>query len=216
MNDDQRASELHTSNLKPQTSNLSPNPLLVTGFEPFGAHAVNPSALVAEALDGWALPGGRVIGAGLPVRWDAAGPALARLLADRPRAVLLLGLAARATMIRVEMQAVNCGGPILDNAGALPPAGDLIAGGPPLQSSTFSGPAIVARLEAAGLPVTLSTDAGQYLCNFALYHALTWAARQDPPPPVGFIHLPPLAVLSLEEETQAVRLAIETIVGVGG
>jgi pyroglutamyl-peptidase len=188
---------------------------LLTGFEPFGPNAVNPSALVAEALDGWRLAGVGVRGARLPVHWGAAGPALARLLAEGPRWVVLLGLAERATVIRVEMQAVIAGGPIRDNAGALPPAPELIAGGPAQQASTFPGPRIVAALEAAGLPVALSTDAGQYLCNFALYHALTWAAPLEPPPAVGFIHLPPLAVLPLDDQVQAVRLAIETIVEAG-
>jgi pyroglutamyl-peptidase len=216
MKDDQPDFQSQVSVRSPQSSVLPlTQALLVTGFEPFGANMVNPSVLVAEALDGWVLPGVRVTGARLPVHWAAAGPALARLLAQRPRGVLLLGLAARATAIRVEMQAVNTGGPIPDNAGALPPRGDLIAGGPPQQDSTFPGPAIVARLEAAGLPVALSTDAGQYLCNFALYHALTWAARQDSPPPVGFIHLPPPDVLSLDDAIRAVRLASETIAGAG-
>ena len=211
-------------NFKPKTSNLnapdqSPaprsHPLLVTGFEPFGVHAVNPAGLVAEALNGWTVGQARVRGARLPVDWGAAGPALAGLLADRPRGVVLLGLAQRATVIRVEMQAVNIGGPIRDNAGALPPTADLIAGGPAQQASTFPGPRIVERIAAAGLPVALSTDAGQYLCNFALYHALTWAATHDPPPAVGFIHLPPLAVLPLDDAVRAVRMALETVIGVG-
>jgi pyroglutamyl-peptidase len=215
-------------NLKPQTSDrdtpdqpLTPDPrppaphsrpLLLTGFEPFGAHAVNPAGLVAKALDGWTVGRARVQGAQLPVDWSAAGPVLAGLLAERPCWVVLLGLAQRATAIRVEMQAVNIGGAIPDNAGAVPPALALIAGGPAQQVSTFPGPAIVERIAAAGLPVALSTDAGQYLCNFALYHALTWAATQAPPPPVGFIHLPPPAVLPLDDAVRAVRLALETVV----
>ncbi len=204
-----------TLNLKPPSQPPTPNPhpLLLTGFEPFGAHAVNPSWLVAEALDGWTVPGTRVQGARLPVDWGTSGPALDGLLAARPRWVVLLGLAASETVIRVETQAVNIRGPIRDNSGALPLTTALRAGGPAQQASTFPGPQIVARLAAAGLPVALSTDAGQYLCNFALYHTLTWAATHDPPPTVGFIHLPPLTALPLDDAVRAVRLALETVIG---
>src|SRR4051794_37135764 len=105
----------------PSGKPLTPT-LLLTGFEPFGEHGVNPSWLVAEALDGYRPPGARVVAARLPVNWLAALPALEPLLAQRPAWVMLLGLAGRATTIRVEMQAVNVAGPRLDNAGALPPA----------------------------------------------------------------------------------------------
>jgi pyroglutamyl-peptidase len=182
---------------------------------------VNPSVLVAEALDGYAPPGARVRAARLPVHWQATAPALDRLLAERPAWVLLLGLAATATTIRVEMQAANVAGPIHDNARQLPPAPLLDPAGPPHRASTFPGPRLVARLQAAGLPAELSTDAGQYLCNLALYHTLGWIMRHAtagaPAPVAGFIHLPPLPTaatpgLFLADQIRAVRLVIDALV----
>ena len=164
---------------------------------------------------GGARPGVRVQGARLPVHWGAAGPALARLLAERPRWVLLLGLAARATEIRVEMQAMNVGGPIPDNAGALPPAPDLLAAARPSRASTFPGPRSSPGWRRWGCRWRCPPTPGSICATSPLYHALTWAAAQNPPPAVGFIHLPPLAVLSLADEIHAVRLAIATIVGAG-
>jgi pyroglutamyl-peptidase len=190
---------------------------LLTGFEPFGGNVVNPSGLVAAALDGYRPPGAQVRGGRLPVSWTATGPQLDTLLAVQPTWVLLLGLAARATTIRIELQAANIAGPILDNAQALPAQPYLVLDGDATRASTFPGARLVARLQAAGLPAELSTDAGQYLCNFALYHALAWGARQPQPPVTGFVHLPPLAApdapgLTLDDEIRAVRLLIDTLV----
>ena len=201
-----------------------PPTFLLTGFEPFGEHAVNPAALVAAALDGYALPGARVRAARLPVHWQDAARALDRLLAEGPAWVLLLGLASSATTIRVEMEAANVAGPIRDNAQQLPSQPILDPDGPASRASTFPGPRLVARLQAAGLPAELSTDAGQYLCNLTLYHTLSRLARRPPDghaPVAGFIHLPPLNTpgpagqppgLSLDDEIRAVRLAIDTMV----
>lgn len=168
---------------------------------------------------------GRVRGVRLPVHWQDAALALDRLLSQGPAWVLLLGLASSATTIRVEMQGANVAGPIHDNAQQLPPQPILDPAGPPSRASTFPGPRLVARLQAAGLPAELSSDAGQYLCNLTLYHTLGWANRPAPGgapvPAVGFIHLPPLNTpgpegrppgLTLDDEIRAVRLAIDTII----
>jgi pyroglutamyl-peptidase len=191
----------------------------LTGFEPFGEHDVNPSALVAAALDGYAPPGARVQAARLPVHWQDTTAALDQLLTVRPAWVLLLGLAGRATTIRVEMRAANVAGPIRDNAQQLPPQPILDPAGSPSRASSFPGPRLVARLQAAGLPAELSTDAGQYLCNLALYHTLGRLARLTlggRPPVAGFIHLPPLPTatapgLPLPDQIRAVRLVIDTL-----
>ena len=156
-------------------------------------------------------------------RWAGLGTA-AQIGVGSVLGVLLLGLAGRATTIRVEMQAANVAGPIRDNAQQLPAQPILDPAGPPSRAITFPGPRLVARLQAAGLPAELSTDAGQYLCNLSLYHTLGWIARLPPdrrPPVAGFIHLPPLNTpgpegdprgLTLDDEIRAIRLAIDTIV----
>src|SRR3954447_27051925 len=115
----------------PQSATQNPqSTILLTGFEPFGAHEVNPSALVAAALDGLTLPGAQIQGVRLPVHWQETPAALDRLLAlVQPRWVVLLGLASTATTIRVEMQAANVAGPIHDNAAQEPPAAILVASG---------------------------------------------------------------------------------------
>ena len=63
--------------------------VLVTGFEPFGAHEVNPSALIAEAFDGVVLcaaPGlpfrARLFGAGA-LAFGSYLIYISRLLADQ-------------------------------------------------------------------------------------------------------------------------------------
>ena len=51
-------------------------------------------------------------------------------------------------------------------------------------------PLLLARMRAAGLPAHLSSDAGRYLCNAVLFHALTLHAGSRMPGQAGFIHIP--------------------------
>src|SRR2546425_6170149 len=68
--------------------------ILVTGFEPFGAHTVNPSEGLAKAVDGRRVGDFGILGAVLPVHHTDAAQRLAVTLADtRPAAVVHLGLA---------------------------------------------------------------------------------------------------------------------------
>ena len=53
-------------------------------------------------------------------------------------------------------------------------------------ASTAPCQAMASALETEGLPVTLSEDAGDYLCNFTLYRLLHTKAA----PKVGFLHVP--------------------------
>jgi pyroglutamyl-peptidase len=47
--------------------------ILVTGFEPFGGHSVNPSMLIAQALAHQDIAGLTVLAAVLPVNHSAPG-----------------------------------------------------------------------------------------------------------------------------------------------
>ena len=68
------------------------SPVLITGFGPFGPHAVNPSQEVVRALQ--AAPGDDVVAEVLPVSFTGAPAKLGELVrVHRPRAVLSLGLA---------------------------------------------------------------------------------------------------------------------------
>src|SRR5512145_3358953 len=109
-------------------------PFLITGFEPFGAHRVNPSEQVVRALAG----GPGLVGAVLPVSYQRVDARLDALLdATQPRALLLLGLAA-GSVIRLERVARN-----LDASEACDEDGELRCGrsvadcGPPEHASTL-------------------------------------------------------------------------------
>jgi len=66
--------------------------VLVTGFEAFGGHAVNPSLEVAKALDGRLVGDVAVRAEVLPVHHAEVAPRMSRLLEEvDPLAVLHLG-----------------------------------------------------------------------------------------------------------------------------
>lgn len=162
---------------------------LVTGFEPYGGMAHNPSAEIARRLDGATIGGLPVVGRLLPVDLAKLDKALKAALAEvDPAAVILLGLAPGETCIRLERVALNLADfPIPDNAGAR--ARDLPlarAGAAGLWSRLPLRP-IEKRLLAMGIPTRLSESAGTYLCNAAMYRVLSWLPRRVP---CGFIHLP--------------------------
>ncbi len=168
--------------------------ILLTGFEPFGDHAINPSALVAEALDGERVGTMLIRTATLPVDGARIEATLHELIAlTKPRVVLALGLAAGRAALNVERVALNVRDyAITDNAGARPEGLPIVTDGPDAYLATLPAAEIVRAIRAAGVPARLSDSAGTYLCNQALYLLCHLNAARDPVAPCGFIHLPAL------------------------
>lgn len=166
--------------------------ILVTGFEPFGVHALNPSQELAKALDGRRIGAARVRSAVLPVHHADAARIMDGLLAEiDPDAVLHLGLAGGRARLAVERVAVNVMDyPLADNAGYRAAGEPCAPGGPAAYLSTLPVAEIVAALVAEGIPAYLSSTAGTYLCNQTMYATLHAVAVRRLRARAGFLHLP--------------------------
>jgi pyroglutamyl-peptidase len=168
-------------------------PVLVTGFEPFGGDAVNPSGDVARALHGRTIGGAPVIGIVLPCVFGTALDALrAALAAHRPQLVLALGLAAGRDGFTPERVAINCDDArIADNAGAQPTDRPVVANAPAARFSTLPIKAMTAALREAGYPASVSNSAGTFVCNHVFYGLMHALARRPGVPGArgGFMHL---------------------------
>jgi pyroglutamyl-peptidase len=197
--------------------------ILVTGFEPFGGDATNPSQQIAAALEGRRVGAHRVRSTVLPVEHRAARSAIGDALLERALvAVLHLGLAGGRARIALEQIAVNVlDYSIPDAAGARIRGEPCVVGGPPAYFSTLPSRAILAALTADGLPAYLSYTAGTYLCNQTLYWTLHEIDARGLAARAGFIHVPFLpsmvAAHALEEPSMDLATmvrAVEVALGV--
>lgn len=174
--------------------------ILVTGFEPFGGHADNPSWEAASAVHGETIGPARLVARRLPCVIADVGAALASALDETdPSLVLCLGLAAGRADVSVERVAINVvDARIPDNAGCQPIDEPVIAGGPAAYFSTLPIKALVRALREGGIPASVSQTAGTYACNAVFYHLLHALAERGPTARGGFIHLPCLPRMAAE------------------
>ncbi len=162
--------------------------ILITGFEPFGGHAVNASMAVVNALP----PSDRLITRILPTVYAESGRIIWNLILDeQPDAVICLGLCARSPSILLERIAINlnddtCG----DNAGDCANGRVIIPEAPAGYWSTLPLTAMHAALREKGIPVAWSNSAGTYVCNHVFYTARHAIAQLGGNRPCGFVHLP--------------------------
>ena len=165
---------------------------LVTGFEAYGGRDRNPAGEIAASLDGTAIGDTRLVGRCLPVAFGALETLIPALLAEiDPVAVISLGLCPAEPVIRLERVAINLADfPIPDNDGAVLVDQPLDAGGTAARFATLPLRPIQTALLGAGIPARLSSTAGTYLCNQALYGFLGAIERSGKAVPCGFIHLP--------------------------
>lgn len=178
--------------------------ILLAGFGPFPDVPENASARVVTKLAEQArvqFSSVRFITEIFPTEWQAAPQRLSQLFRElRPTLMLLFGVAREAKGFRIETQGVNACAMRTDAAGECPTALQVTPEGPPSYAVTIPTRDIVEHLQARGLPATLSDDAGGYLCNAVLYHALTLARGAQRPCQAGFIHIPvDLSVPPLDE-----------------
>lgn len=186
--------------------------LLLCGFGSFPAAPRNPSAAVVEAIaaERWSPPAVTLDTLVLPVAWARSVETISASLAGRPAdGVLVVGVAVEAQTFRVEtlgrnracLDRLDHDGRTWPSAIIRPDAADLAA--------TAPTQAMAQAIAAAGLPVQLSDDAGDYLCNFTLFQLLAAGAA----PAVGFLHVPQArelqegAAFDLADIAKAVRAA---------
>lgn len=160
--------------------------LLVTGFGPFPGVRLNPSATLAEAVarsPRWRLLGVEARSLVLPTTYTALGTDLEPAL-DGPDAILMIGLAARATRVRIERRATSRSNPLHPDAAGRSATSRSRNAEAPARRSPLAAPGIAALLGREGVRSRVSHDAGRYLCNAAYYRALGGPAS------VLFLHIP--------------------------
>ena len=203
-----------------------PKPLtvLLTGFEPFGGAALNPSWLAARALQGRSIAGHRVIAAQLPTVFGRSLRELSVLLKQhRPALVLCLGLAGGRDALSLERVAININDArIADNAGKQPIDSAVVAGGPAAYFTSLPIKAMLQALQQAGIAAEVSQSAGTFVCNqvfYGLMHALA-SRRTLKQTRGGFMHLPFLPEqgspsMELDEMVRGLRIAIRCALRTG-
>ena len=164
---------------------------LVTGFEPFGADAVNPSREAVLRLP--ARLGDLTIETRIaPTVFGRAIAALEdAIVATQPDIVLCVGLAGGRAELSLERIAINVDDArIPDNDGQQPIDQPIVAGGPAAYFTGLPVKRAVAALREAGLPAIVSNTAGTFVCNHIFYGLMHLVASRRLPVRGGFLHVP--------------------------
>jgi pyroglutamyl-peptidase len=181
--------------------------LTVTAFDAFGGLGTNSSEVVVRELGRtWADTVACTLEtAVLPTSYALAEGRLRALLgrAPVPDVLLMTGMDAGRRCIQVERRARNLDAcPTPDNTGEIRPGGAIRRQGPATHRSTIDPCALAGAVTGAGMPVSMSDDAGGFVCNHAFYVALAETDRLGLPTRCGFLHLP-----GIEERRAAVIAA---------
>lgn len=175
--------------------------LLLTGFEPFLNHPINPTEEIVLRLDGAQIGSFEVEGILLPVDFEKAPVAILEAVREvAPDAVLSLGLAAGRSQITPERIAINCRDGAADNSGRALVDSEIVEGGADGYFSTLPIRAFVDALIEKDYPASISNSAGTYLCNNVMYTVLHELKEKKVEIPAGFVHVPASHELVIDEK----------------
>lgn len=195
--------------------------ILISGFQPFGGEAINPSIEAVKRLPK-EIDGHDVIGIEIPVEQYTSLKVLEDTIKiHQPNVVICVGQAGGRSDISIERIGINVDDyRIADNAGNSPIDETIVKDGPDAYFSTLPIKAIVSEIRKEGIPAEVSNSAGTYVCNHVMYgvsHML-----RDTNIRSGFVHIPFLpqqvsdkpqyASMTLEVIVQALTIMIQTTI----
>ena len=191
--------------------------VLLTGFGPFPGAPYNPTGPLVMALARRRHPAFanvRRVAHIFQVSYEAVDRELPALLErERPAALIMFGLATRATQVRVEMRARNAITRMVpDVSGQIPLAATIRPGAPPTVPLRTPAQRLLSAARATGVPVALSRDAGRYLCNYLCWRAAE-AAGTGAPSLVAFVHVP--AVRRASSQSRRDLLTLDQLIDAG-
>lgn len=170
--------------------------ILLTGFGPFGSVLQNPSQRLVRYFGRHPLKGISLTTITLPVSYVQAPCTVEALLRQHLEVgypfdyVLMLGVAAHSSYWCVERVAHNRVSDKLDVEETRFAPGPIRSGAPDRLYATLPVERLVEALADRGLPVSLSEDAGDYLCNYLYFSTLYFLSGLPNPPKAGFLHVP--------------------------
>jgi pyroglutamyl-peptidase len=165
--------------------------ILVTGFEPFGGEAFNPSWEAIRRLNG-NTSDAHIERLLVPTTYaDSIGTVTEAIDRLHPAAVVMVGQAGGRAELSIERVAVNCDdAQAPDNAGVLREDVSIVAQGPAAYLATLPVKQIVAGLRSAGFPAVTSNTAGLFVCNHLFYGVMNHIVTHNLETRAGFVHVP--------------------------
>lgn len=192
--------------------------LLITGFEPFGGEAINPSWEAVLRLP-TEIGEYSLVKLRIPVVFgEGAAKVLQAAEEVRPDVILAVGQAGGRNAVTPELIGINLRhASIPDNGGNQPKDKSIVAAGACAHFSTLPVRKMATAIAAAGVPSRVSYSAGAYVCNDVLYtllHRFEGSLTR-----VGFIHVPYCteqqkeSSMPLDDMVKALTVAIESMDG---
>ena len=190
--------------------------ILLTGFEPFGNAALNPSAEIVKSIQS-----SNTVTAILPVSYSEAESVLFELIEKHnPDVIICLGQAEGRKEITPERTAINLDDARLaDNDGVTRTNQVIDENGADSYFSTLPISEITKQINERGIPSSISLSAGAFLCNHIFYKVQQRFVGTSIKS--GFIHVPIMdeqAVdfpgvpsMSLSKMIEAIEVSIEVI-----
>ncbi|WP_417118391.1 pyroglutamyl-peptidase I [Olsenella phocaeensis] len=187
--------------------------VLVTGFEPFGGEATNPSWEAVRSLPDTIL-GRELVRVVLPVEFGGAFARLREELeACDAELVLCVGQAGGRSKVMPEFVGINWrDARIPDNAGRQPLGERILEGAPDALFSTLPVAGMARAAADGGVPAAVSYTAGTYVCNELLFCLLDCLRGGRPGVRGGFVHLPylPQQAVALGSDVPSMSLDVAT------
>lgn len=196
--------------------------ILVTGFDSFGGAATNPAIEAVKQLPR-TIAGAAIVPLEIPTVFGQCAMVVRQaILTERPDVVLSIGQAGGRSALTPERVAINLDdGRIPDNAGYQPIDQPIQTAGAAAYFTQLPVKAMTRAIRDAGLPSSVSTTAGTYVCNHIMYQVQYLRATEFPGLRAGFMHIPflPSQVtasgqpsLSLADDVRGIVAAITAIV----
>ena len=189
--------------------------VLISGFDPFGDHKVNPTSLLVDALrkKEISFPEELLIETViLPVSFKHSYELLKHVSDSfNPDIMIAMGLGTKRNSIELELVAQNkIHAEIEDNLGEKPANRFINPLGPLHYLSTLPILGIEGMLKNNGIPVKLSTDAGSFVCNYIFYRMME--DNQETQRLCGFIHFPEIKEeLTLDDQKKSLQFILNYI-----
>ncbi|RZU65371.1 pyroglutamyl-peptidase [Microterricola gilva] len=201
--------------------------ILITGFEPFGGEAINPSWEAVRALPD-IVAGADVIKLMIPVVFGQSAVVVRDAIIEHdPDVIISVGQAGGRFAVSPERIAINVDdGRIPDNAGNQPIDTPIREDGPAAYFSSLPVKAMVTAMRKAGIPAQVSNTAGTYVCNHIMYQILYLIGHEFPGRRGGFIHVPyspqqvvnqpPQPSMGIDDMSTALEAGLEAVVAYTG